>query len=104
MNLRDNNIKPVRIPKVSLGMPVYNGEEFIGDAFRSILNQSFRDIELIICDNASNDATGEICRTIAASDDGIRYYANSSNIGVTDNYNKAFSYARGMYFNMAILQ
>ncbi len=82
-------------------MPVYNGAEFIGQAIRSILDQSFSDIELIICDNASDDATGEICREISASDNRVRYYASPRNIGVTDNYNKAFGYARGEYFKWA---
>lgn len=82
-------------------MPVYNGEEFIRQAIQSILDQSFRDIELIISDNASNDATAEICRQISAADSRVRYYANSVNIGVTGNYNKAFGYARGEYFKWA---
>jgi len=101
MDFGEDNIKGAREPKVSVGMPVYNGEEFIGDAIKSILGQSFRDIELIICDNASDDATGEICRKIAASDNRVRYHANSSNIGVTDNYNKTLEYARGEYIKWA---
>src|SRR4051812_36284554 len=98
MNLSDARSKTSGEPLVSVGMPVYNGAEYIGEAIRSILDQSFRDIELIVCDNASVDSTGQICRAIAETDVRVRYYANSSNIGVTNNYNRAFSYARGRYF------
>ena len=82
-------------------MPVYNGEEFVGAAIQSILDQSCRDIELIISDNASDDGTGEICRQIAASEKRVRYYANPVNIGITANYNKTFEHARGKYFKWA---
>ena len=101
MVIHEHGIKAAHVPRVSVGMPVYNGEEFIGEAIRSILDQSFRDIELIICDNASDDATGEICRTFAASDSRVRYYENPVNIGVTDNYSKVVGYARGEYFKWA---
>ena len=100
-NARNPEIQPDRKPRVSVGMPVYNGEEFIRQAIEAILNQSLQDIELIICDNASNDATGEICREFAKTDGRLRYYANPVNIGVTDNYNKTFEYARGEYFKWA---
>ena len=53
-------------PHVSVGMPVYNGERYIAQAIESILSQTFRDLELIICDNASTDGTEEICREYAA--------------------------------------
>jgi cellulose synthase/poly-beta-1,6-N-acetylglucosamine synthase-like glycosyltransferase len=49
-------------PKISVGMPVYNGESYAGIAIESILAQSFGDFELIISDNASIDHTEEICR------------------------------------------
>ena len=49
-------------PKLSIGLPVYNGENFLAQAVDSILAQDFRDFELIISDNASTDRTAEICR------------------------------------------
>jgi glycosyltransferase involved in cell wall biosynthesis len=79
-------------------MPVYNGEEYVSNAIRSILNQSFYDLELIVCDNASTDQTAEICLRIAATDRRLRYYLNPTNIGVTENYNTVFAYSRGEYF------
>lgn len=87
-----------RRPTVGLGMPVYNGERFIGDAIRSILDQSFGDFELTICDNASTDATEQICRKFAAEDSRVRYFRNPANIGAHPNFNLAFSRARGKYF------
>ncbi|EGJ33310.1 MULTISPECIES: glycosyltransferase [Moorena] len=49
-------------PRLSIGLPVYNGEEFLREALDSILAQTFEDFELIISDNCSTDATEEICR------------------------------------------
>jgi glycosyltransferase involved in cell wall biosynthesis len=100
MDLRDNSASS-RTPRISVGMPVYNGEEFIGEAVQAILNQSLSDLELIICDNASDDATSDICLRIAESDSRVRYYRNEVNIGVTENYNKVVAYARGQYFKWA---
>jgi len=61
-------------PRVSIGLPVYNGEPFLREAIDSILAQTFTDFELIISDNASTDNTEEICRSYAAKDSRIRYY------------------------------
>ncbi|MGH8543704.1 MAG: glycosyltransferase family 2 protein [Gammaproteobacteria bacterium] len=99
MRADSNNINPA--PRVSVGMPVYNGEKFIRESIASILGQSFRNLELIICDNASTDATERICREFATKDRRLRYYSSTANIGVTENYNKVFHYARGDYFKWA---
>lgn len=82
-------------------MPVYNSEDFIKESIESILGQSLQDIELIISDNASTDATIDICREFATKDRRVRYYANPANIGVTENYNRVFHYAQGPYFKWA---
>ena len=63
-------------PKVSIGLPVYNGEPFLSKTIDAILTQTFNDFELIICDNASTDATETICRKYAAQDKRINYYQN----------------------------
>ncbi|WP_353813055.1 MULTISPECIES: glycosyltransferase [unclassified Moorena] len=55
-------------PRLSIGLPVYNGEEFLREALDSILAQTFEDFELIISDNCSTDATEEICREYQAKD------------------------------------
>lgn len=88
-------------PKVSVGMPAYNSGEFITEAIESILNQTFRDFELIISDNASTDNTQQICEAFARQDSRIRYYRNERNIGASDNYNAVFHHARGAYFKWA---
>jgi glycosyltransferase involved in cell wall biosynthesis len=85
-------------PKVSLGLPVYNGGLYLENALATILQQDFEDFELIICDNASTDATSDICRSFAGKDDRIRYFRNEKNIGLGANHNKTFEFSRGQYF------
>jgi glycosyltransferase involved in cell wall biosynthesis len=87
-----------RPPTVSIGVPVYNGENFLGDAIESVLAQSVGDFELILCDNASTDGTRAICEAYAARDRRIRYYRNPRNLGAAANYNRAFMLTRGRYF------
>lgn len=83
---------------VSIGLPVYNGENYVKNAIESILNQTFKDFELIICDNASTDGTEAICREYAAKDDRIIYHRNEKNIGAGPNFNLTFEMASGKYF------
>jgi glycosyltransferase involved in cell wall biosynthesis len=85
-------------PKVSVGLPVFNGERYLEKAIGTILAQTFTDFELIISDNASTDRTGEICRDYQSRDSRIRYYRNDVNIGGANNWNFAFRKARGGYF------
>ncbi len=88
-------------PRVSIGMPVYNGESYLRESLTSIFAQSFDDFELIISDNASTDSSETICREYAASDRRIRYYRNNTNIGAGPNHNRVFELARGEYFKWA---
>jgi glycosyltransferase involved in cell wall biosynthesis len=85
-------------PRVSIGLPVYNGEGFLGETLESILGQTYENFELIICDNASTDRTAEICRSFADRDSRIRYYRNETNLGAARNFNRVFSLAGGEYF------
>ena len=82
-------------PTVSLGMTVYNGANFLAATLDSLLAQTYRDFELIICDNASTDETGAIARDYAARDTRVRYRRNETNIGGSANYNLTFDLARG---------
>jgi cellulose synthase/poly-beta-1,6-N-acetylglucosamine synthase-like glycosyltransferase len=59
--------------KVAIGMPVWNGEQFVPEAIESILGQTYGDFELVISDNASTDGTAEICSAYAKQDRRIRY-------------------------------
>ena len=85
-------------PLVSIGLPVYNGENFIEAAIGSILNQTFTDFELIISDNASTDHTAAICQGYAERDRRVRYYRNERNLGSAPNFNRTFELASGTYF------
>lgn len=85
-------------PKVSIGLPVYNGEDFLEQAIASILHQDFRDLELIISDNGSTDGTEDICKRFAGSDSRVRYLRSESNRGAAWNYNRVFELSRGQYF------
>jgi len=85
-------------PRVSVGIPVYNGERFLAQAIASILSQTFRDFELIISDNASTDATEKICREYAQRDARIRYYRSDQNRGAAWNHNRVVELAQGEYF------
>lgn len=88
-------------PAVSIGLPVYNGERFIRDSLDSITRQTFRSFELIISDNASTDATADICRSYASVDSRIRYVRNQVNIGAAGNFNKVFEMASAPLFRWA---
>jgi len=88
-------------PSVSVLIPSYNCARYLPETIESVLAQSFRDFELIICDNASTDGTERICREYAARDGRIRYHRNSTNVGAAGNYNLAFEKARGKFFKWA---
>src|SRR5947207_10432807 len=90
-----------RPPKVSIGLPVFNGEKFLAGALNGLLQQEFEDFELIISDNASTDSTEAICRDFATKDRRIRYQRNKTNIGASGNYNRVFELARGDFFKWA---
>ena len=85
-------------PRVSIGLPLYNAENYLAETLDSILNQTFTDFELIICDNASTDNTEEICRAYATKDTRIQYHRNPTNLGAAPNYNRTFDLAIAPYF------
>jgi glycosyltransferase involved in cell wall biosynthesis len=89
------------MPRVSIGLPVFNGERWLAESVDSLLSQTFSDFELIICDNASTDSTEEIGRRYAQQDPRVRYMRNVSNIGGMRNANLTFELARGEYFRWA---
>jgi glycosyltransferase involved in cell wall biosynthesis len=89
------------MPKLSIGLPVYNGEKLVARSIESLLAQDYRDFELVIADNQSTDGTSAICRRYAQSDPRIRYVVNESNIGAAANHNRVVELARGEYFKWA---
>lgn len=87
--------------RVSIGMPVYNGEAYLAEAIDSILAQEYEDFELVISDNGSTDGTEAICRAYAAKDARIRYHREEHNRGAAWNFNYVVHLARGDYFRWA---
>ncbi len=88
-------------PRVSVGVPVRNGGEFLAVAMRSILEQSERDIEIVVSDNHSEDGTGEYVRKLAELDPRIRYFRQDPPLSAYDNFHFVLSQARGRYFMWA---
>ena len=88
-------------PVVSIGLPVYNGANFLAQALESILAQDMGDFELIISDNGSTDETPDICARYAARDSRIHWQRQPSNMGAAKNYNLVFRLASARYFKWA---
>lgn len=88
-------------PTVTIGLPVYNGEDHLAEAIKSHLGQTFENFTLLIIDNASTDATCEISREFACQDHRIEYVRNAHNIGLAANFNKALQLTQSPYFTWA---
>lgn len=88
-------------PSVSIGMPAYNGEQYIRKALESLLAQDYENFELIISDNASTDATRQICREYANKDQRIRFCRQPRNIGAIANFKTVLEMSQGKYFMWA---
>ncbi len=82
-------------------MPVYNAQRYLREAIDSALAQTFTDFEIIISDNASTDATADICAEYARRDSRIKYHRQSQNRGVVANFNTVFQLSSGEYFKWA---
>jgi glycosyltransferase involved in cell wall biosynthesis len=91
----------LKSPRVSIGMPVYNGARHVRKSIESLLAQTFTDFEIVIADNCSSDATGDICREFAARDARVRYVRHATNRGAVFNWNFVVEEARGQYFKWA---
>src|SRR5262249_35870034 len=89
------------VPVVTIGLPVFNGARYLSSSLDSLLAQSFVDFELVISDNASTDATEEICRDYAARDKRIRYLRRGTNRGAAWNFNSLVHESSAPYFKWA---
>ena len=89
------------VPRLSIGLPTYNGENFLAESLDALLGQSYEDFELIISDNASTDGTEDICRRYAKQDSRIRYIRQPRNIGCAPNHNVLVRQSRGELFKWA---
>ena len=88
-------------PLVSVGTPVYNGEEYLENAINSILSQTYHNFELIISDNCSTDSTETICKKFQQLDNRVFYYRNKKNMGFCWNQNHVIRLSKGKYFLLA---
>jgi glycosyltransferase involved in cell wall biosynthesis len=87
--------------RLTIGLPVYNGEDFLAESLESLLGQSYEDFELFISDNASTDGTADICRRYARQDSRIRYFRQPRNIGLARNESFLMRQATGELFKLA---
>ena len=85
-------------PRISIGMPVYNGEKFIRKCIESVLQQTYKNFELIISDNASTDSTSKICEEYLRKDNRITFVRQNKNMGQNWNFNFLLEKANGEYF------
>jgi glycosyltransferase involved in cell wall biosynthesis len=88
-------------PRLTVGLPVYNGEKYLAQAIEALLGQTYEDFELIISDNASSDGTASICHSYVKQDSRIRYIRQPSNVGCAPNHNLLVEEARGELFKWA---
>ncbi len=88
-------------PLVTIGMPIYNEDRFLAHALESLLNQDYRNIRILIADNASTDGTKEIGLRAASEDERVEYACADHNIGAAANFRHVQSMATGKYFMWA---
>ena len=88
-------------PRLTIGLPVYNGENYLAESIEALLGQTYEDFELVISDNASSDGTAEIIRNYCKQDSRIRYIRQPCNVGLNPNHNFVITQARGELFKMA---
>jgi glycosyltransferase involved in cell wall biosynthesis len=90
-----------RQARVSIGVPVFNGARYLEACLDSLLAQTYRDIEILMSDNASTDRTPDICRAYRERDERVRYYRQPRNRGVGANYRFLVDHAGGEFFKWA---
>lgn len=88
-------------PSLCIVMTTYNGETFLSEQIDSILNQSYQDFELIICDDKSEDNTVEIIQNYLKDHDNITLYQNEENIGVVQNFENALKKCDSSYIALS---
>jgi glycosyltransferase involved in cell wall biosynthesis len=85
-------------PTLSIGLAVRNGQHFVGRCIESVLSQDYTDLELVICDNASDDRTITILEDYARADQRLRFSVNKVNIGLHENMRRVLDSSRGTFF------
>jgi Glycosyl transferase family 2 len=88
-------------PRLSVGLPVYNGEQYLAASLDALLGQTYGDFELIISDNASTDRTADICWHYQKLDSRVRYVRQPRNLGAAANHHFVFQESQGELFKWA---
>lgn len=87
-------------PLISIAMTTFNGEKYLREQLDSIYNQTYPNIEVVVCDDCSSDGTVEILKEYQAHH-GLKYLVNEKNLGYTKNFEKAISLCRGEYIALS---
>jgi glycosyltransferase involved in cell wall biosynthesis len=90
-----------KVPRLSVGLPVYNSSAYVAESIEAILGQTFKDFDLIISDNASTDDTGDICRRYLKQDSRVRYFRQRKNVGLSPNHNFCVKQSEAELFKWA---
>lgn len=90
--------KLVEEKMISVILPVYNGEKYVGNAINSVLNQSYQNIELIIVNDCSTDNTLQVVEGYAKNDGRVKVFSNDTNQKLPQTLNNGFSKASGDYW------
>ena len=97
----DRRLSVSSIPKVSIGIPVYNGAKTLASTIEAAINQDYENLEIIISDNCSTDGTQIIAESYCAKDPRIKYVRQEKNLGMTANFSRVFEYSTGEFFMWA---
>jgi len=85
-------------PRITVGVPVYNGERYLASTLDSLLNQTVSDFIVLVGDNASSDATADIIRSYAARDPRVHHVRHARNLGAAANYTRLCEMAETEFF------
>lgn len=88
-------------PLVSIALCTYNGEKYLREQLDSIVNQTYKNLEIIIVDDRSTDATLAIVKQYAANDNRIKYFQNEVNLGYNKNFERAITLTSGEYISIS---
>jgi glycosyltransferase involved in cell wall biosynthesis len=94
-------MEDTNIPKVTVGIPIYCGETYLEETLINILNQTFKDFEIVITDNNPGGTAEEVATRYANEYNNIKYIKHTKNIGALQNWNSIIQYASGEYFMYA---
>lgn len=89
------------IPPLTIGIPVYNGAHYVGEAIAAALGQTDVELQVVVADNASTDNTPAICRESAAQDSRVRYVRFEEHLGVAGSYSRTFGLCETEFFKWA---